>query len=361
MNFSEDPSSPAAPFSGDTTGQIFDLPDMVADSATTAERVVDTQSGFLIVVKRSTAKVFSGLALSVKRRIGTPPASSVALTPDETLKLSRILASSLDGGSDGSLYGEQMTAGATAIASPESVRSSRRRARAQQMNGNSPSSRDGETTIPDLVLPTGSMSNARISMKLMLGSVTRTFMVPIVGIVLSIFAIGWAAGVSIDKFINADHNAAKSAALVDPLAPEKVDAFVRSFATRMLDFSASSYKISQVQAMAAMTPELLERYWVETKFPLSKRQLKALPTGTSIMITELKQERIDANTVQVILKALLSDAANPKVATPVNLQLKLAVGPDQTIVVMDQQDISSTTSPSEPAPSTNSAAAPSAN
>ena len=50
MSFSEDPASPAAPLSGDSS--IFDHPDILLQAPTTNERVVDTQSGFLVVIKR---------------------------------------------------------------------------------------------------------------------------------------------------------------------------------------------------------------------------------------------------------------------------------------------------------------------
>ena len=322
MSYSEDPSSPAAPFSGDSTGQIFDMPDMVSGSVTTNERVVDTQSGFLIVIKKLTDK----LSLSVKRRVGTPPTSSVALTPDESLKLSRILSTSV----------------AVADESPEppmeSPRAIRRRNAARL---NSINLEDGETTIPDLVLPTSSLQNTPMPMKVMLASVLRAFMIPLVGISLTVFAISFGLGVASDKMFSAK----QPVVAVDPLAADvlnaqKVDLFVRDFVSRMLDFSAKTYRLSQVQAMASMSPELLERYWQETRFPLSKKQLAALPPQTSIMITELKQERVDQNTVQVDIRAALSDSQNQKIVTPVNLRLKLTAGPDGQILVIDQQDIS---------------------
>jgi hypothetical protein len=93
-----------------------------------------------------------------------------------------------------------------------------------------------------------------------------------------------------------------------------------------------------------MSPDLLERYWKETKFPLTKRQLAGLPQGASIMIAELKQERVDANNVQVDVRAQLSDAKDPKIATPVNLRLKLTADPNKQIVVTNQQDLSSPSS-----------------
>ncbi|MBY0357102.1 MAG: hypothetical protein K2W82_03800 [Candidatus Obscuribacterales bacterium] len=87
MSFSDDQTSPAAPFSGDSSGAIFDLPDMIAGTADTSEHIVDTQSGFLVIVKHQDNRC----AFSVKRRLGTPPSSSVTLTPDESIKLSKIL------------------------------------------------------------------------------------------------------------------------------------------------------------------------------------------------------------------------------------------------------------------------------
>src|ERR1700677_4082771 len=87
VGFSDDLPSSAASFSGDS--DFFESPDVVRTSPTTTERVVDTQSGFLVVLKQ----IDSRLSLSVKRRLGTPPVSSILLTPDECLKLSRILAS----------------------------------------------------------------------------------------------------------------------------------------------------------------------------------------------------------------------------------------------------------------------------
>lgn len=319
MSYSEDPSSPAAPFSGDS-GQIFDLPDMVANSVTTTERVVDTQSGFLIVIKRLTDK----LSLSVKRRVGTPPTSSVSLTPDESLKLSRILSSSV--------AAQEEPQDQHQMESPRAIR---------RRNLNRLSSEtSGETTIPDLVVP-ASLQNNQVPMKLMLASVVRTFLIPIIGVSLTVFAVGFAFGVGSDKLISAKPALpASDPLLADPLNTSKVDSFVRDFVAQMLDFSAKSYRSSQVQAMASMSPELLERYWQETRFPLSKRQLAALPSQTSVAISELKQERIDQDTVQVDVKAQLSDLRSPKQATAVNLRLKLTTGKAGQILVTDQQDIS---------------------
>jgi len=85
MTRGDDP--PATPFAGDGSGKIFDAPDMVWATSAAPERVVDTQSGFLVVIR----KQGDTQSLLVKRRLGTPPSSTVTLTPDEGIKLARIL------------------------------------------------------------------------------------------------------------------------------------------------------------------------------------------------------------------------------------------------------------------------------
>lgn len=312
MSYSEDQTPPTAPFSGDASGQIFETPDMVATSPETTERVVDTQSGFLLVVK----KVSDRLALSIKRNVGTPPSSSVSMTPDESLKLSRILASS--------------------FSDVEEVETRPRRRGSRLL---SPESNEYDNSKADLVVPDSSPSSVHVPMKLMLASVLRAFMVPILGIALSVFALGIGAGVTGMKVATKPTEAAVPV-VSDPLESAKVDTFVREFVAKMLDFTSKTYRISQVQAMAAMSPELLERYWQETKFPLSKRQLSALPQGASLLISEMKQERLDANNTQVDVHAQLVDAANPKVGTPVNLRLKLTVDTHGQIFISEQQDLS---------------------
>ena len=331
MSFSEDPSSPAAPFSGDGSGQIFDLPDFVAGSPETSERIVDTQSGFLVIVKKPNDM----LALSVKRHVGTPPGSSVPLTPDESLKLSKILASSFSLSEDWN----SVTSGS------KDRRSGRERRRAAAFAGLS----SGQASTAYLCGPD---ADARLAVheplpvKFMLSSVMRTFMVPVLGIALSVFVLGICAGITALKL--ADNTKSAGAAgleaqrnMQNGLGSKRVDSFVRDFVSKMLDFTARTYRVSQVQAMAAMSPDLLERYWQETKFPLSKRQLSGLPQGTNIVITELKQERPDPSTVSVDVHAQIRNAANPNNNASVDLRLKLALDSNNQIIVIEQQDLSS--------------------
>lgn len=323
MSFSEDPSSPAAPFSGDGSGQIFDMPDMIASSPTTNERIVDTQSGFLVVIK----KLNDRLALSVKRHIGTPPGSQVALTPDESLKLSRILATSFSSNDDWNSLTSERKERRTGGDRRRSIASS-----AFNLDNMADAFKaDADDCLSDQAHPPG----------VPLVAALRPFVLLLLGIAVSVFALGIGAGIAGSKLSSKDSQSISAIGQkTDPLDSKKVDAFVRDFVAKLLDFSGATYRMSQIQAMAVMSPELLERYWKETKFPLTKRQLSSLPHGTSVMIAELKQERVDANTVLVAVHAQLSNEANPKVVAPVDLRLKLSSDSNHQIIVIDQQDLS---------------------
>lgn len=329
MNFSEDPSSPAAPFSGDKSGQIFDLPDMVSGSPTTSERVLDTQSGFLVVVK----KMGDELSLYIKRRLGTPPSSFVALTPDESVKLSKILGSSFS---------------AESLSEEALNRTSKRRRAASKLfgginteNESSESESDTQETAEivenkDLILPGQKASSVHLPMKLMLSSVLRAFMIPIVGIGLAIFAFGIGAGFGTAGLIQKPTPVAVPAA--DVLSEQNVDSFVREFISQMLDFSPSGYRKSQIQAMSHMSDELLEKYWQETKFPLTKKQLKAL-NGSTVELLELTQKRTSPETTVVDIKAMLETGKKQRM--PVQLRLGLGLNTKGQIVVLSQEDLSS--------------------
>lgn len=325
MSYSDDPKSPAASFSGDSTGQIFDLPDIVTSSPTTNERVVDTQSGFLVVIKR----VGERLSLSIKRRVGTPPSTSVSLLPDESIKLSKILASGAFGGEEFQRPRQGNTNEHVLLSDRTTAERERPRSRRNRTN---------ETPLPDSVTPPASMSSAYIQKRMMFGSAARTFLAPLIGVSLVLICVSFGAGFGTSHVLKAPAPAVVQPT-PDPLSSSNVDKFVRTFVASMLDFGPDTYRASQIQAMAAMKPELMERYWRETNFPLTVKQLKNLPQGVSILITELKQEPADGN-VQVDVRAQLTDPKNPKIATPVNLRLTLSLDLEHRIQVLEQQDLS---------------------
>jgi hypothetical protein len=297
MTYFDDPTTPAAPFSGDQSG--LDYPDHVLQSPTTTERMVDTQSGFLLVVKRMGER----LALSCKRRVGTPPTSAILLTPDESVKLSKILAHSLSGLED-SLHGDD--------AMP-------------RIPSTAPGGRRRFPFVAE------SPAKKQAAMRRVMAPAKIAIAIAVLG---TICGGAFFAGKQFGG--GTTHGAAVAA---DALSMTNVDRFSRRFVSEMLDFNPDTYKLSQVQAMAAMSPELLEKYWKETNFPLSRRQLKALPEGTTVMITRISQERVGPTEMNADIYAQLV-RSDSKLSSPVHIKLKLGVSEENTIRVLEQEDLS---------------------
>jgi hypothetical protein len=295
MTYFDDPTTPAAPFAGDQSG--LDYPDVLLQSPTTTERVVDTQSGFLLVVKRMGER----LALSCKRRVGTPPSSAILLTPDESVKLSKILAHSITGLEDSLLGDDGMP-------------------RVSMQTG-------GRRRFPFIANSPAKKQN-----------VWKKFAGP-AKIGVAVLAVSTICGATFfaGKYVGSS-NPMGSAASTDALATANVDKFSRRFVSQMLDFNPDSYKLSQVQAMSSMSSELLEKYWKETNFPLSRRQLKSLPQGTTVMITRIAQERSGPteSSADIYAQMVRSDS---KLSSPVHIKLKLGVSEENAIRVLDQEDL----------------------
>jgi hypothetical protein len=291
MSYSDDPATPAAPFTGD--GSVFDQPDVVLTLPTTTERVVDTQSGFLLVVRR----LGDRLVLACKRRVGTPPSSAILLTPDESVKLSKVLAASLNGLEDSAGSGSSSAA----------TTGGRRR-----LPFSAPQQRRG-----------GMLERLRL-------------------IVLPVLAVGsvFTAGLFTARLT--DHStkpAAAPAAPVSGLASANIDKFARSFVAEMLDFNPETYRSSQLRAMAAMSPELVDKYAQETNFPLTPAQLKKLPQGTTVVVDRIDQQRTGPDTAMVEISAQLVHT-DSKLASPVKLKLNLALDAEGAIQVTNQADLS---------------------
>lgn len=303
MSFSDDHASPAAPFSGDETGDIFNAPDLVLSSPTTAERIVDTQSGFLVVVRRLEGRQ----ALMVRRRLGTPPSSFVVLTPDESIKLSRILAGGW----------AEVPQGAAQPA---------------------------ENRLEEFQELIGQRRAAALASDLICSGQTRRSLKPTPRVLASV-GLGWAVllvggliGYSLEHFRSAQPKPASVAKAPDPLDAAKVDEFVRRFVAEMLDFNPDTYRVSQIRAMAVMSPELVETYWKDTRFPLSSRQLSSLPHDTTLMITRLLQKRPAQGQVEADVFAQMVQTGS-KVGTPVHLRLKLGLEQGE-LRVFEQEDLS---------------------
>ncbi len=394
MSFQDDSKSPAA-FTGDS--DVFDLPDAFLQSPTTTERVVDTQSGFLVVVKRQTERI----SISVKRRLGTPPNSSVLLTPDESLKLSRILATSLTAeefqqerisrtelrrrllsqddeqtpfsstqfgssqfdaqfGSSPFNSAEYRDSQVDQRSSPYDADGSLgntlyRDDTGQYEDGEDPSAPLGEdggprfSSLEQEALAGVAAARARKERRPWFRAINPRLVGVSCTVALVLSAVGISAGLVLNNTFGP--TAPDSTNIPNPLTPEKIDGFARVYVSDLLDFNPETYKISQIQAMSHMSQQLLERYWKETKFPLTNAQLKSLPQKCSVTITEIQQRPIDMESADVDIYAHMVQP-NSRVMAPLHLKLKLGITTDGTIRVIEQQDVTASAPepPGEPAP-----------
>lgn len=380
MSFPDEGKSIPATFTGDS--DVFDLPDAFLQSPTTTERVVDTQSGFLVVIKRQNERV----SVSVKRRLGTPPSSSVLLTPDESLKLSRILATSLTAeefqrermpraemrrrifSRPGEEISELDITGEHDIVPPgEGYGNAGRGSGIADVRGGlaerPASGRGGEgidgdepdwTTLEQEALAGVAAARARRGRRKFFGIANFSPRMIVVSgaVALALAAAGISAGLLLSHIFNPASDP-ETVIVPNPLTPAKIDRFARVYVADLLDFNPDTYKVSQIQAMSHMSQELLESYWKETGFPLTKAQLKSLPQTSTVLIMEIQQKPIDLESAQVDIYAEMGQAGS-KVTTPIHLKLKLGSTADGTIRVIEQKDI--TASAPSPTPATPSAA-----
>lgn len=341
------------------TSSTYDAQDPIQDSPVTTERVVDTQSGFLVVIKRLEAR----LALSVKRRIGTPPSSSILLTEDESLKLARILADSPTPGENGkgrknnfardidtwintlsnSKTHEKCEVQDAAAGKPDTYNQLEQyeSGDAAVLEGleRSPASRWDKFMMDE---PSPESRRTLRKRKRQPLSIPPGAKKVAVGLAATLVVVA-IAGTLIANFKAPESPQPKPDILAAaPLSDTKVDKFARTFVSNMLDFGPSTYRMSQVQAMSVMKAELLDNYWQETNFPLSRRQLAGLPQNQTVLITRVTQERVNETTKDVDIYAELVSADN-KMSSPVHLKLKVAQTPDNALQVTEQKDLTAGT------------------
>ncbi len=361
MTYSDESASSLTPFSGDPTGDIFATQDMVARSPLTSTRVVETQSGFLIVVKEVPDK--ERLSLSVKRQIGTAPTSNILMTLDESKELSGILyqapetpqptrsmpniPSSTKALADeleaayANPYSTQPEldtyASSAANAGLDEMRTPYRKRRGGSQKANTSSKAEA-------------ILDAFANIKKRQIAIAGTALIAVVGIIIgAVVLLTPSPGTLARK-----EKAATEAAAVNN--PDPVETFARNFVTNLLDFNPETYRVSQVKAMAAMEPELMERHWQETNFPLSRRTLAKLPAGQEITINKLSKEATSANSYDVEITGEIKTPG--KDSSPIALKLSISKSEDGQFIVTDQKDLSSaqteTETQSQTSPSTTS-------
>jgi hypothetical protein len=369
LSFPDDHASPAAPFFGDETGEIFETPDLVFHSPTTTERVVDTQSGFLVVVKR----VDSRLALSVKRRLGTPPVSSILLTPDESLKLSRILAGPVKEGSAPQFKATPGKIDRRHLPSFEEPDTddfdfSAENFEQLEENGSKSSVRspafdefrqtrsersydrldiDREEIVPE---SEGTTDTSRILTNWdKLSGTSKSTEKGTFSTILLVCLLGGAVtlGAALASIYFLHHKKP----VVQTIAPvvesqqvveaRQIDKLARDYVTTLLDFNPATYRYSQVRAMATMTPDLMARYWKETHFPLSLNQLKAVSRNENVVVAKVEPQPVsDPTSPQVDVYANMV-GADGKANSSVHLRLSLEKEPDGVFKIFNQEDLSS--------------------
>ena len=365
---SDDQTSSKTPFAGDQSGDIFSEPsNLVAQSPLTTVRTVETQSGFLVVLK----DVDDRTSLSVKRKIGTPPQSHVLLTPDEVRKLSRILGGqnqeetsefkvsgfkphyengSSDGAGAGNGVGSSFGAGVgsgteigagtgygvgtgsgvgdeAGVAGPDSAIDT-----LTSQTQKSSDFSDLDHHFKKLSKRGDRQNSPRRSGEkkvLVFGAAG------IGGLVLLALVAG--------LFVFFNYSSSTQPPEVKEIAKrgmnsENVDTFVRTYVSNLLDFSPRSYKYSQIQAMSKMEPELMKKYWKETNFPLSTSQLKRLPENQSVIVNKVVQEPTSSLSTDVDIYAEMV-SSKAKTPTPVHLRLSLSLDQQGDLAVVSQKDM----------------------
>jgi len=347
VSYSDESASSLTPFNGDPTGDIFASQDVVARSPLTSTRVVETQSGFLIVVKDVPEK--ERLSLSVKRQIGTPPTSNILMTMDESKKLSNILFQTPDAPDQmpGQMVPNHLRETSDRIAqAPTYGYADRPEAYSSQPDLDTYTSPANTPSIDEMRTPyrvrrggnpqkVRTAYNAEAILEYFANVKKRQLAIGGVALIAVVgIAIGAVALLTPSK--KRGQESAQTAALN---APDPVETFARTFVTNLLDFNPSSYKVSQVKAMAVMEPELMERHWQETKFPLSKRILSNLPEGQQVLIEKVTKEATSANSYDIEIKGTVTSPG--KDPSPLALKLEISKTMDGQFIVTNQKDLSS--------------------
>jgi hypothetical protein len=162
-----------------------------------------------------------------------------------------------------------------------------------------------------------------------------TLIIAITSVVITLL-VAWLVDLSSHQ-----HNAAQNGIKLEPVS-RLTDNFVRNYVSNMLDYSPRSYRYSQIQAMAAMSPELMDKYWTQTNFPIPKEQLKPNSKRSAFLITNLTQHEADGIKNQRLVD-VFGQLNNPddNSTTAVHLKLTVELKPNGKMCVLDQKDVSS--------------------
>lgn len=304
------------------------------------EASLETQSGFMLVLKGDGQR----LTFSVRRKVGTPPNSQVSMTPDEVRQLSAIFGSTLPQsrnerisvGQERPQFGQErpLDLGDAPPAGDFDLFMEREYPELAAKKRKSGSARPGRT------LPF-TMPNKKI---LVAGGIAISF--------CFLGLLGFGVGQLIKKPAKKAEmqESAQTAAAVAAASQTdaNVDTMASDYVKMLLDFKRSTYKGSQIKAMAMMTPELRDKYWEETGFPLPREKRRQLPEDQDVRITSVETITTSATTYQSDVKgAVVTLDSQGSKSMPVYLKLSLEKDAGGKVLVSKQEDLSHTLAPSE--------------
>ncbi len=275
---------------------------------------LETQSGFMLVFKGAKDKA----TLSVRRKVGTPPSTAVALTPDELRRLANLV---------GELSPEPSSRQRVGVGSERPPAESEFDSFVEREYPELAQRRRVKKAFP-VSLPEA-LFELVTEKKLLLGAAAFAVLV-------------LAAGATTFLLSSKPHIAPASNAATatesgasGSLALEKT---ARTFVMDMLNFRKGSYRQAQIRAMAMMTPELADRYWTETHFPLTRLQLKAMPQDQEVRIESITPVTLAAGSYQVDVQGnLIGTSGTPP--TPVIIRLSIVQDATGKLLVSEQKDI----------------------
>ncbi|MBS1996623.1 MAG: hypothetical protein JSS86_09945 [Cyanobacteria bacterium SZAS LIN-2] len=308
------------------------------------EFALETQSGFLVVVKGSGND--GRVNLAVRRRVGTPPSSSIALAPDEVKRLINLLGELSPMAlteRDKMLVGKARDAYLDDLMGPE------QKAEPENAELDLFIERD----FPELANKRKKHNPPRTFLGAASGDPFHKFQAAIADLQVKPRQFAMAVGaiaivgvlvLSAVAFLSYKPFASHKSAEVAPVAVSPsagIEDFSKSFVLKMLTFKKDSYRQAQVQAMAQMTPELAQKYWIETGFPLTRAQLRAIPQDQEVIVSNATAVPLGDGVYQVdVTGQVLANAG----AKNLPLHIRLTVSKDQTdgkFIVSEQKDLSS--------------------
>jgi hypothetical protein len=277
------------------------------------ESALETQSGFMIVLKGKG----DSLTLSVRRRVGTPPNSSVSLTPDEVRHLTNLLSEVMP-----QAKSEKVLVGAA-----------RPKAEAQEVPELSSLDLFIEKEYPSLAKRKKRTGQAKI--QLPTGKKAIAFTLAIVAVPVLFLTASLIAS-------QKGKPAKSSETIPSEATVPDLDAFARDFVLSMLDFKSDTYRTSQVKAMSMMVPALADKYWKETNFPLSKMQLKTIPADQEVRIETIKTVKSDENYRIDVFGGVVTGSKEGSKSMPMHIQLVVKAEKGGKLLVLEQKDLSAT-------------------